>query len=159
MQKRSSGSDLAVIARAKELCSYVLTVTEGSPKRFRFTLVAKLQANALDALEQLLLANEVYVADRRPEQLSRRLAHQQAALTRLKVLGYLAQLAMEQGCILPKQFEVISRHVFDCCNLAGAWMAADRKRFSKTDNQVVCHAEAAGQAPVPADDAPMPSLF
>ena len=37
-------SELAVITKAKDLCSYVMTVTDKSPKRFRFTLAAKLRA-------------------------------------------------------------------------------------------------------------------
>ena len=46
-------SELTVIVKAKDLCSYVLTVTEKSPKRFRFTLVAKLQGYALNTIENL----------------------------------------------------------------------------------------------------------
>ena len=121
--------ELAVITKTKDLCSYILTVTDKSPKRFRFTLVAKLQNRALDALESLLLANEVYLANRRPENLARRLELQHQAITSLKVLGYLAQLAMEQGCILSKQYEQISKRVYDCQNLTGAWINSDRRRF------------------------------
>mgnify|MGYP002799805578 FL=1 len=54
-------SELAVITKAKDLCSYVMTVTDKSPKRFRFTLVAKLQNYALDIIENLYQANEVFV--------------------------------------------------------------------------------------------------
>ena len=54
-------SELTVMVKAKDLCSYVLTVTEKSPKRFRFTLVAKLQSYALNTIENLCRANEVYV--------------------------------------------------------------------------------------------------
>ena len=54
-------SELAVITKAKDLCSYVMTVTDKSPKRFRFTLVAKLQNYALDIIENLYRANEVFV--------------------------------------------------------------------------------------------------
>ena len=43
-------SELAVITKAKDLCSYVMTVTEIA-KAFRFTLVAKLQNYALDIIE------------------------------------------------------------------------------------------------------------
>ena len=54
-------SELAVITKAKDLCSYVMTVTDKSPKRFRFTLVAKLQNYALNIIENLYRANEVFV--------------------------------------------------------------------------------------------------
>lgn len=32
-------SEMTVITRAKELCSYIMTVTQKSPKQFRFTFV------------------------------------------------------------------------------------------------------------------------
>lgn len=51
-------------------------------------------------------------------------------MTDLKLLGYISLLSMEQGCILPKQFEQISRHITDCQNLLEAWMNSDRRRLS-----------------------------
>lgn len=53
-------SELTVITKAKELCSYVLTVTGKSPKRFRFALAAKLPGYALEGVECLYSDNEVY---------------------------------------------------------------------------------------------------
>ncbi len=53
-------SELAVITKAKDLCSYVMTVTEKSPKRFRFTLTSRLQNYALDVIENLFMANETF---------------------------------------------------------------------------------------------------
>ena len=50
-------------------------------------------------------------------------------MTDLKLLSYMAQLAMEQGCILPKQYEQITKQVYDCQNLLGAWLSSDRKRL------------------------------
>lgn len=97
-------SELAVITKAKDLCSYVMTVTDKSPKRFRFTLVAKLQNYALDIIENLYRANEVFVKAGDREKAQQRIDFQHQALTELKLLGYMAQLSMEQGCILPKQY-------------------------------------------------------
>ena len=122
-------NELTVITKTKNLCSYVLTVTDRSPKKFRFTLIAKLQNNALDALESLFLANELYVADQDISRIEKRQDHQRKAMTHLKLLAYLSQLAMEQHCILPKQYEQITKQVYDCQNLLGAWMNSDRKRF------------------------------
>ena len=61
--------------------------------------------------------------------IERRLELQRNAMTDLKVLSYFSMLAMEQGCILPKQYELISRQASDCQNLLGAWMNSDRKRL------------------------------
>ena len=40
-----------VITKAKELCSYVMTVTQKSPKHFRFTFVTRMQNLSLDVIE------------------------------------------------------------------------------------------------------------
>lgn len=48
--------ELTVITRAKELCQYILLVTDRSPKKFRFTLVSLMQNYALDIIENLYLA-------------------------------------------------------------------------------------------------------
>lgn len=54
-------SELSVIVKAKDLCSYIMTITEKSPKRFRFTLVSKLQTYALNTIENLYRSNEVFM--------------------------------------------------------------------------------------------------
>lgn len=120
-------SELSVITKAKDLCSYIMTVTDKSPKRFRFTLVAKLQTYALGAIELLFRANEVYA--KTPGAVAVRLDMQHQALTNFKLLGYMAQLAMEQQCILPKQFEQITKKLYDSQNMTGAWINSDRKRM------------------------------
>lgn len=122
-------SELSVITKAKDLCSYVMTVTEKSPKRFRFTLVSKLQGYALNTIESLYRANEVYVRAGDREKAAKRVEHQHQALTELKLLGYMAQLAMEQGCILGRQYEQITKKIHDCQNMLGAWLNSDRKRL------------------------------
>lgn len=53
-------SELSVITKAKDLCSYIMTITDKSPKRFRFTLVSRLQNYGLDIIEYLTKANEIY---------------------------------------------------------------------------------------------------
>lgn len=136
-------SDLVVITKANDLCAYVLTVTEKSPKRFRFTLVGRMQNLTLDIIENIYRANEVFVGrgelrssdmtdsskiPQSPEMI-KRLDFQHAALTSLKVLGTMAQIAREQGCILPKQYEQITKQISDCQNLLGAWINSDKKRY------------------------------
>jgi len=125
-------SELTVITKAKDLCSYVMTITQKSPKQFRFTFVSRLQNLALSVIENLFRANDVFVSKNDVEAQKERLTYQRHALTDLKLLGYIALLAMEQGCILSKQYEVISRHIVDCQNLLGAWMNSDRRRLSSS---------------------------
>ena len=63
--------DLSVITKAKEVCSYILTITDKPPKRFRFTLVSRLQNYSLTIIENLILANEIYVCNNRRKLLRR----------------------------------------------------------------------------------------
>lgn len=123
MQKQS---ELIVIVKAKELASYVMTITEKSPKRFRFTLVSRMQNYSLDIIEELYLANEIFLKD--VETAEARVRHQRKAQTSCRLLSYVAQLSMEQKCILPKQYEQISKRIYDVQNMLGAWMISDRRR-------------------------------
>lgn len=123
-------SELTVITKTKDLCSYVIKVTQKSPKQFRFTFVSRLQNLALSVIENLFRANDVFVSKIDINAQKERLSMQRKAMTDLKLLGYIALLSMEQGCILPKQYEQISRQIYDCQNLLGAWMNSDRRRLS-----------------------------
>ena len=123
-------SELTVITKAKDLCSYIVTVTEKSPKRFRFTFVSRMQNLSLNVIEKLYRANDVYVTKSDKVSVTRRLELQREAMTELRLLCYMALLAMEHGCILPKQYEQIARLGSDCQNLLGAWINSDRKRLS-----------------------------
>lgn len=122
-------NELSVITKAKELCSYIMTVTDKSPKRFRFTLVSKLQNYAISVIENLFRANEVFVKQGDMMKAEQRLEYQRQAMTELKLLSYMSQLAMQQQCILPKQYEQITKQTSDCQNLLGAWMNSDRRRL------------------------------
>lgn len=125
-------SELSVIVKTKDLCSYIMTVTEKSPKRFRFTLVSKLQTYALNTLENLYRANEVFMKNGGTAAVKERLNFQHNAMTELNLLGYMAQLSMEQNCITNKQYEQITKKIYDCKNLLGAWIKSDSKRFGYT---------------------------
>lgn len=127
MQRKQS--ELTVITKAKDLSSYVMTITQMSPKQFRFTFVSRLQNLSLSVIENLFRANDVFVGKNDVASKKERLGFQRAAMTDLKVLGYISLLSMEQGCILPKQYEQISRQIVDCQNLLGAWRNSDNGVF------------------------------
>lgn len=106
-----------------------MTVTQKSPKQYRFTFTTRLQNISLDVIANLYRANDVYVTKENAAAREKRLELQHQALTDLKLLCYFALLAREQNCILPKQYEVIARQAADCQNLLGAWINSDRKRL------------------------------
>ena len=91
-----ANSELVVITRAKDLCDYILTVTDKSPKRFRLTLTSRLQNYSLDIIEYLILANEVYASGGNQEYMRERLRLQRQAMARLKMLGYFANIASQR---------------------------------------------------------------
>lgn len=122
-------SELTVVTRAKDLCSYIMTVTQKCPKNFRYTYVSRLQNLAMDVIENIFRANDTFVLKGDVRTYNIRLEFQHKALTDLKLLAYFSLLAMEQKCILPKQFEQISRMATDCQNLLGAWIISDKRRF------------------------------
>ena len=127
--------DLAVITAAKDLCSYILKVTDKSPKKFRFTLTSRLQTYALDIIENLIMANEVYMKSTKSEELERavelRRSYQKTAMTYMKLLDYIAQVSMEQKCILSNQYEQITKQLYNCRNMLGGWLNSDQKRLDR----------------------------
>lgn len=119
-------NELTVITKSKNLCSYIFKVTQNSPKKYRFSLVSRLENTSLDIISNLYQANEQYMAD--SDSLKRRTEFQHSALTSLKILGTIAFISREQQCILPKQYEQISKQIAECQRLIGAWINSDRKR-------------------------------
>ena len=41
---------LAIVMKAKDLCTYIVTITQNSPKQFRLTFVARMQNLAMDII-------------------------------------------------------------------------------------------------------------
>lgn len=74
-------------------------------------------------------ANDTFVSKGDARAYNGRLEFQHKALTDLKLLAYFSMLAMEQKCLLAKQYEQISRQATDCQNLLGAWIISDKRRF------------------------------
>ena len=118
-----------MITKARDLCSYVMVITQKSPKQYRYTFTSRLQNLSLDVIEKLYRANDTFVRKGDQSRFQKRQEFQQEAMTSLRLLTYFSQLAMEQGCILMKQYEQIAKQAYDCQNLLGAWMAGDRKRL------------------------------
>lgn len=98
LQTRYDSGELMVITKAKELCFYIITITEKSPKKFRFSFVSKLHNSCINILENLFKAN-ITSKKTHPEE---RRQYQLEAYTQMKMVGYFAFLALENECILKK---------------------------------------------------------
>lgn len=124
------GKELAVIVKAKDLGSYVFTVTDKSPKKFRFTLVTRLQNTCLDIIENLYYTNSVYVKGKEDyAHIGKRNAYQKRAYVKVKMLLYFALIARENQCILSKQYEQISTQAYEVNRMITAWARSDLRRY------------------------------
>ena len=121
-------SELIVITKSKDLLKYVMVISENAPKKFRFTLISRMQNISLDILENLIMANEILLGVNESENQKRK-EYQHIVIAKLKVLDALAMAARESQCVLPKQYETLSRHIVDCTRLTGAWINSDKKRI------------------------------
>lgn len=123
-------NELEIMIKSRKLIEYIFTITEKSPKKFRFTLIARLQNEALSIIENLIRANEIYIKDKtQVEDYRRRLGYQKEAMVDIKMLGYMSVIAREQECILPKQQEQIALQLSECRKMLWAWMLSDKKRL------------------------------
>ena len=131
MDKPKKKSELLVIVKSKELCTYVMTVTQKSPKQFRFTFTSRLQNLTLDIMDNLMRANDIFLQKGDKEAMKSRLDRQHSAMSSLRILSYFAMLSMEQKCILPKQYEIIASLSAECQGLLGGWINSDKRRFGE----------------------------
>jgi len=123
-------SELHVVMKAKDLCRYVMTVTQKTPKQYRFTFTLRMQNLCMDIIEAIYLANETFVGGSQiKERYQQRLDYQHKALTKVKLLAYFAQLGLEQKAILPRQYEQIAKQSAECQYLLGGWIKSDKNRF------------------------------
>jgi len=77
----------------------------------------------IDIIENLYLANDTDLKDKK------RLEYQKLALTKLKILDYIFEISSSNGCILFKQYENISKMIYECINLLSGWIFSDHKRL------------------------------
>ena len=119
-------SELIVITKTKKLAAYVITVTEKSPKRFRAVFVNRMQNYCLDCIENLIEANSLRMDNNKNKEKRKECQHN--AFIKLKMLGYVSFLALENECILKKQYQQISLQLSDCINLLVAWRKSDAER-------------------------------
>ena len=122
--------ELTVITRAKELCQYILVVTDRSPKKFRFTLVSRMQNYALDIIENLYLANTILLkSGTSEEKIWQRQEYQRSAMVTLRLLAYIAMIGRECQCITGKQHSVMADKIMETQRLLYAWAKSDQKRI------------------------------
>ncbi len=115
-------SELYVITAGKRLVSYLVDIAEKSPKKFRYTHLAKVHDFAYTLIDNLVRANELKVDN------PKRKEYQRESLHDLKMISYLANLGREMKCYTAHQVEHISALLTDCYNALIKWVESDERR-------------------------------
>lgn len=122
-----ANEDLRVITKAKQLAKHTLIMTSNArryPKKFRFSLVDKMQNKALEIYEMLFEANRTDIKDYKRE----RLELQTKAITHCDEFMYFIELSYELNIINSGSMEAWSKMVMDVKHMAIAWRSKDRSR-------------------------------
>lgn len=120
-----------VIEKAKELAGHTLKVTANEtkfPKRYRFTVVAKLINYSIYILDKLLMAQEIYPEDDK-ELLKARIRYQKKARAKCRSMMTLITVSKEHFGIDAGGIEYWIRMISDVRNMTTAWIKKDKERF------------------------------
>lgn len=119
--------ELRVILKAKELAKHTLIITSNCnryPKKYRFSIVDKMQNKALEIYEHLYEANRTDLRLYPKE----RSELQTKAITKCDELLFYIELSMELNIINNKSTEYWSKMVSDIKHMAIAWRTKDKER-------------------------------
>lgn len=119
--------ELRVILKAKELAKHTLIITSNCnryPKKYRFSLVDKMQNKTLEIYEHLYEANRTDLRLYPKE----RSELQTKAITKSDELLFYIELSMELNIINNKSTEYWSKMVSDIKHMAIAWRTKDKER-------------------------------
>ena len=120
-------NDLKVIIKAKELAEHTLRVTSNAnryPKKYRFSLVDKMQNKSLEIYEYLHEANRTDLREYARE----RSELQTKAITHCDELLFYIELSYKLNIINDKSMGYWSKMVTDIKHMAIAWRSKDKKR-------------------------------
>lgn len=123
---KRSQKQFRVITKAEDLVKHTLLLTNNTkrfPKKVRFSIVNRIQEEAISIYDNLLEANEIYVKNYKDKE--ERLALQRKAITRCKKLLFYIELSMEMGYINDRSCEYWGNLVFDVKYMTMAWIKRD----------------------------------
>ena len=120
---------MKVVVRAKALALYSIKKTDNGqtfPKKYRFSLVNRIQDAALDITDALLDANDLSLADEVERPM--RFRSQRTALRTCRKLIFLIELSHDLELIDDKAFAYWATQVSDVKNMTAAWYKSDTRR-------------------------------
>lgn len=120
-------NELLVIIKAKELSEHTLRITSNCnkyPKKYRFSLVDKMQNKSLEIYEYLFEANRTDLKSCKSE----RSELQTKAITHCDELLFYIELSNKLNIISAKSMEYWSKMVSDVKHMSIAWRTKDKSR-------------------------------
>lgn len=120
-------NDLKVILKAKDLVEHTLRITSNCnryPKKYRFSLVDRMQIKAMDIYDSLMEANRTDIRDYKRD----RLEYQTKAITYCDELLFYIELSYKLNIINDKSMGYWSKMVADIKHMTIAWRSKDRER-------------------------------
>lgn len=90
---KTKDSDLIIITKTKNLITYIMTITEKSPVKFRYSFVTKIHNLLIEIIENIYISNDM------PLGFEQRKQSQEFIKTKFKVLDYLCEVSYNHKCI------------------------------------------------------------
>lgn len=123
---KQANDDLKVITKSKELAIHTLRVTSNPkrfPKKYRFSLCAKMQDKSLQIYEALMEANRILLSN-----IALRNEMQTKAITYCDELLFYIEMSMQLNIIESNSAEYWSKLVSDIKHMTVAWRTKDKER-------------------------------
>ena len=112
--------EMAVFTAAKKLAEYIFVICEKSPKKFRWSIITRLQNASVDVIENLYRANFERGA-------AERIAYQKSAMVSINLVDFFAETARSKNAISYHQTAVIAKQITECKKLLNGWVKATKK--------------------------------
>ena len=111
--------EMAVFTHAKKLSEYIFVITEKAPKKYRWSIISRLQNTIIDVVSNLYHANF--------ERDDKRLYYQTCAGVSLYLLNHYTEVAQKLQAITTKQMHYIGRMILEERKLLGGWAKSVKK--------------------------------
>lgn len=125
-----------VLQAAKELAGYTLRITSNEthfPKRYRLSVVNKIQDLAIRIVDCLIMANEIYPNS--SIELDRRLLYQKEARAACRSMMALMEIAADTFRIDAGTLRYWTKQARDVRNHTTAWIKKDLERFASLSSK------------------------
>ena len=120
-----NGKELQIIVKAKDLAEHTIRITSNCktfPKKYRFTLVDRMQVKSLNIFDCLMEANILTVGDIRRTELKTNV------ITYCDELQFFIELTVRLGIIAMNRAEYWISLISSIKSMTIAWRTGDKKR-------------------------------